>query len=49
VILGSPAARMSMLARCLVNILPAMTLAEAIETARMHRMVGPVDGAPRSR
>jgi magnesium chelatase family protein len=29
-----------MLARRLTTILPAMTLAEAIETTRMHRVVG---------
>jgi magnesium chelatase family protein len=30
----------SMLARRLITILPAMTLAEAIETARIHRVAG---------
>ena len=29
-----------MLARCLTTILPAMTLAEAIETTRIHRVAG---------
>ena len=31
---------MSMLARRLTTILPAMTLAEAIETTRIHRVAG---------
>jgi magnesium chelatase family protein len=29
-----------MLARCLTTILPAMTLAEALETTRIHRVAG---------
>ena len=32
--------RTSRLARCLTTILPAMTLAEAIETTRIHRVAG---------
>jgi magnesium chelatase family protein len=39
--LGSPGAGKSMLARRLATILPAMTLAEAIETTRIHRVAGP--------
>jgi predicted ATPase with chaperone activity len=38
--LGSPGAGKSMLARRLTTILPAMTLAEAIETTRIHRVAG---------
>jgi Magnesium chelatase, subunit ChlI len=38
--LGSPGAGKSMLARWLTTILPAMTLAEAIETTRLHRVAG---------
>jgi magnesium chelatase family protein len=38
--LGPPGAGMSMLARRLTTILPQMTLAEAIETTRMHRVAG---------
>jgi magnesium chelatase family protein len=34
----------SMLARRLTTILPAMTLAEAIETMRIHRVAGRTDG-----
>jgi hypothetical protein len=37
---GPPGAGTSMLARCLTTILPAMTLAEAIETTRIHRVAG---------
>jgi magnesium chelatase family protein len=33
-----------MLARRLTTILPAMTLGEAIETTRMHRVAGLTDG-----
>jgi magnesium chelatase family protein len=36
--LGAPGAAKSMLARRLTTILPAMTLAEAIETTRIHRV-----------
>jgi predicted ATPase with chaperone activity len=39
-LLGPPGAGKSMLARRLTTILPAMTLAEAIETTRIHRIVG---------
>src|SRR5262249_18496276 len=38
--LGPPGAGTSMLARRLTTILPAMTLAEAIETTRIHRVAG---------
>jgi magnesium chelatase family protein len=37
--LGSPGAGKSMLARRLTTILPAMTLPEALEIPRMHRVV----------
>ena len=37
-LLGLPGAGKSMLARRLTTILPAMTLAEAIETTRIHRV-----------
>jgi hypothetical protein len=43
-LLGPPGAGKSMLARRLTTILPAMTLAEAIETTRIHR-VGGLTGA----
>ena len=39
-LLGPPGAGKSMLARRLTTILPAMTLAEAIETTRIHRVAG---------
>src|SRR4029450_11305761 len=39
-LLGPPGAGKSMLARRLTTILPAMTLAEAIETTRIHRVPG---------
>jgi hypothetical protein len=38
--LGSPGAGKSMLARRLTTILPAMTSAEALETTRIHRVAG---------
>src|SRR5215831_13733658 len=38
--LGPPGAGTSMLARRLTTMLPAMTLAEAIETTRIHRVAG---------
>src|SRR6267142_2521674 len=38
--LGPPGAGKSMLARRLTTILPAMTLAEAIETTRVHSVAG---------
>jgi magnesium chelatase family protein len=37
---GPPGAGKSMLARRLTTILPAMTLAEALETTRIHRVAG---------
>jgi predicted ATPase with chaperone activity len=37
-LLGPPGAGKSMLARRLTTILPAMTLAEAMETTRIHRV-----------
>jgi Magnesium chelatase, subunit ChlI len=37
---GPPGAGKSMLARRLTTILPAMTLAEAIETTRIYRVAG---------
>src|SRR2546430_12395953 len=39
-LLGPPGAGKSMLARRLTTVLPAMTLAEAIETTRIHRVAG---------
>ena len=39
-LLGPPGAGKSMLARRLTTILPAMTLAEAIETTRIHSVAG---------
>jgi hypothetical protein len=39
-LLGPPGAGKSMLARRLTTILPAMTLAEAIETTRIHHVAG---------
>src|SRR5215218_6878085 len=39
-LLGPPGAGKSMLARRLTTILPAMTLAEAIETMRIHSVAG---------
>jgi Magnesium chelatase, subunit ChlI len=39
-LLGPPGAGKSRLARRLTTILPAMTLAEAIETTRIHRVAG---------
>jgi len=38
--LGPPGAGKSMLARRLTTILPAMTLAKAIDTTRIHRAAG---------
>src|SRR5687768_9945814 len=38
--LGSPGAGKSMLARRLATILPDMTLAEALETTRIHSIAG---------
>jgi magnesium chelatase family protein len=42
--LGSPGAGTSRLARRLTTMLPAMTLAEAIETTRMHSVAGLTEG-----
>jgi magnesium chelatase family protein len=39
-LLGPPGAGKSMLARRLTTLLPAMTLAEAMETTRIHRVAG---------
>src|SRR5262245_57482764 len=39
-LLGPPGAGKSMLARRLTTILPAMTLTEAMETTRIHRVAG---------
>ena len=39
-LLGAPGSGMLMLASRLTTILPAMTLAEAIETTRSHRVAG---------
>ena len=39
-LLGPPGAGKSMPARRLTTILPAMTLGEAIETTRFHRVAG---------
>jgi Magnesium chelatase, subunit ChlI len=41
---GSPGAGTSLLARRPPTILPAMTLAEAVETTRVHRVAGLTDG-----
>jgi magnesium chelatase family protein len=38
--LGPPGAGTSMLVRRLTTLRPAMTLAEAIETTRIHRVAG---------
>jgi magnesium chelatase family protein len=38
--LGSPGPGKSKLARRLTTILPAMTLTEAVETTRIHRVAG---------
>ena len=43
-LLGPPGAGKSMLARRLTTILPAMPLAEAIETTRIHRVAGLTGG-----
>jgi len=39
-LLGAPGSGMPMLARRLTTILPAMTLAEAMETTHIHRVAG---------
>jgi len=39
-LIGPPGARKSMLAHRLTTILPAMTLVEAIDTTRIHRVAG---------
>jgi magnesium chelatase family protein len=39
-ILGPPGAGQSRLARQLATILPAMTLADALDTTRLHRVSG---------
>ena len=44
--LGPPGAGKSMLARRLTTILPAMTLAEAIETTRIHSVAGLTGNRP---
>ena len=43
-LLGPPGAGKSMLARRLTTILPGMTLAEALETTRIHRVEGLTGG-----
>src|SRR6266508_5969138 len=43
-LLGPPGAGKSMLARRLATILPAMTLAEALETTRIHSVAGLTGG-----
>src|SRR5215831_5764380 len=43
-LLGPPGAGKSMLARRLATILPAMPLAEALETTRIHRVAGLTGG-----
>jgi magnesium chelatase family protein len=42
--LGPPGAGISRLARRLTTLLPAMRLAEAIDTTRIHRVAGLTDG-----
>jgi magnesium chelatase family protein len=42
--MGPPVAGKSMLARCLATILPAMRLAEALGTTRIHSVVGLTGG-----
>ena len=42
--MGPPGAGTSRRARRLTTILPEMSLAEAIETTRMHRVAGLIDG-----
>ena len=44
--LGPPGAGKSRLARRLTTILPAMTLAEALETTRLHRVAGLTGARP---
>ena len=44
--LGPPGAGKSMLARRLTTILPAMTLAEALETTRLHSVAGRTTSVP---
>jgi magnesium chelatase family protein len=44
--LGPLGAGKSMLARRLTTILPAMTLAEVIETTRIHRVAGRTGARP---
>src|SRR5919108_3991650 len=43
-LLGPPGAGKSMLARRLTTILPEMSLAEAIDSTRMHSVAGRTDG-----
>jgi magnesium chelatase family protein len=43
-LLGLPGAGKSMLARRLITILPDMTLPEALDTTRMHRVAGLAGG-----
>jgi magnesium chelatase family protein len=45
-LLGPSGAGKSMLARRLTTVLPAMTLAEAIETTRLHPVAGLMGARP---
>jgi magnesium chelatase family protein len=45
-LLGSPGAGKTMLARRLASILPPLSLAEAIEVTAIHSVAGLLDGAP---
>src|ERR671924_1738442 len=45
-LLGPPGAGKSMLARRLTTILPVMSLAEALETTRIHRVAGLAGARP---